>query len=331
MVTAPSRSVRRRAWLLVRMAVTSGLLLWIAVSVDWDDFRQRLLLLPPAIIGLVLTIRLCGLFLSSWKWQVLLRVHALTYPYGTLTRWYAIGHFLSQFLPSMIGGDGYRVYKTLGNGRHRACAVLPVFVERASGLLALLFTGTIAALLDWSRSANALSGWVSVVAIALAAGALVGVLLVAALNLVGRVLDWKRCPSAVRSLARHAGDYARHPREIVIATGISFVFQGSRIATFWLLLVGLGQDVGFAQVAVVTAVTTVIGMLPFSLGGIGLVDGSFIVLMTFHGVPEEAGLTVMLITRATALPMAMAGGLLYAFRPAASRRERPRPGSASAP
>ena len=78
----------------------------------------------------------------------------------------------------------------------------------------------------------------------------------------------------MRSLHEHSADYFTHPQQIVVAAVISFVFHAMRVMVYWLFLFGLGYETSFFAVAVVTAATTVIGMLPISLGGYGLVDGS---------------------------------------------------------
>ena len=93
---------------------------------------------------------------------------------------------------------------------------------------------------------------------------------------------------------------------------LSFWFHAMRIMIFWLLVRGLGYEVTFSQVAVVAAATMVIGMLPISLGGWGLVDGAFIVLMEMYDVPKEAGLTAQLMSRVTVAWVAIWGGVWLA-------------------
>lgn len=313
------KSLKKRAWFFIKLVVTVGLIGWILTQVDWVDFWNNLISFQWWVITVVMVIWVVALSVSVMKWQQLLRVHGLYYPLGLLHRWYFISYFLSQFLPSMIGGDAFRIYKTLGNGKHRACAVLPVFVERASGLLALLILGAVSALVDWWITGNEFSYWATVVSAIGAGASVLGLIVVGGLRLDRRFVAWKRCPSALRSLHAHSADYFTHPRQIIIAAVISFVFHAMRVLVYWLFLFGLsGGDTewalpSFYAVAVVTAAMTVIGMLPISLGGYGLVDGSFMALMAFYGVPTEAGLTVMLMSRVTALPLAVLGGVLYSL------------------
>lgn len=304
---------KKRWWFFIKLVVTVGLIGWILTKVDWVEFWNHLVSFQWWVIAVVMLIWAVALLVSVIKWQQLLRVHGLHYPLGLLHRWYFISYFLSQFLPSIIGGDAFRIYKTLQNGKHRACAVLPVFVERASGLLALLILGAVSALVDWRMTGNVFSFWATVGSAAGAGAGVLGLLIVGGFRLDRKLVAWKKCPGPVRSLHEHSADYFTHPQQIIVAAVISFVFHAMRVMVYWLFLFGLGYETSFFAVAVVTAATTVIGMLPISLGGYGLVDGSFMALMAFYGVPTEVGLTVMLMTRVTSLPVAIVGGVLYSL------------------
>lgn len=309
----PAKRGRIPGWakLTLKFVVTALLVGWIVTQVEWDSFIDNLDKYTWGPIVVVVLLWWAMLFPSVWKWQILLRVHGLKYPFWLLHKWYIVAAFFNQFLPSMIGGDGYRIYKTLGNGKHRACAVLPVFVERATGLSALLIMGTVGAGLDYAASGNTLSYWSLVVGLVWAAGMAVGGVCWFA-GWFNKVAELKFCPSAVRSLIRHADDYNRQLGKVAWTLVLSFWFHAMRIVIFWLLVRGLGYEVTFGQVAVVAAATMVIGMLPISLGGWGLVDGSFMVLMGYYGVSPEAGLTATLMSRVTVVWVAILGGLIYA-------------------
>jgi uncharacterized protein (TIRG00374 family) len=311
--TAPAKkTLKKRVLFYVKLVVTLGLIGFILAQVDWPDFWQRLIDFDWWVIAAVLVIWIVALSVSVMKWQQLLLVHGLHYPLGLLHRWYLISYFLSQLLPSIIGGDAFRIYKTLQNGKHRACAVLPVFLERASGMAALLVIGAVCAVIDWWLTGTDASRIAATVAAIGAAVGVVGLVVAWALRLDRWMIDWPRTPSPVRALLVHSAEYFDHPKQVLIAAVISFAFHGMRVLVYSLLLYGLGHPLPFTQVAVVTAATTVIGMMPISLGGYGLVDGSFIGLLhAMYGVPVEVGLSVMLMTRATSLPIAVTGGFLY--------------------
>ncbi|MGD8854516.1 MAG: lysylphosphatidylglycerol synthase domain-containing protein, partial [Gammaproteobacteria bacterium] len=123
-------SIGRKLLFAVKLTITLTLLAWIIVIIDWHLFWSNLTQIDAYIILIVVASRFLGVAISTYKWQQLLAVHGLRYQFGQLHRWYLAGMFLSTFLPTTIGGDGYRIYKTLDNPRAKSCAALPVIVER---------------------------------------------------------------------------------------------------------------------------------------------------------------------------------------------------------
>ncbi|MEM6457951.1 MAG: lysylphosphatidylglycerol synthase transmembrane domain-containing protein [Planctomycetota bacterium] len=296
----------------MKLIVTVGLIAAIVRHVEWAGFARYVGDYPVWLIAAVVGLWAAMMLPSVEKWRALLAVHGLRYPFGRLLRWYFIGSFYNQVLPTMVGGDAYRVLKTLDNGRHRACAVLPVFIERVTGLSSLVAMGAAAAAWDWAETGHAVSGVSAVAGAGFVAAVAVGGA-VWARGWLGGLAARRWCPGPVRSLVRYGDDLRRRPGVLLYTVGLSVAFHLMRVLIFWLLLWGIGADVGFGRVTVVAAATMVIGMLPISLGGWGLVDGAFLVLMEAYGVPAEAGLTAALMSRVTVVWVALAGGLMALF------------------
>ena len=295
---------------LLKLAATLLIFGGIAWYVDLQEMAEKIRAFPMRLIGLVLLLWIVQFFLSVCKWDQLLKVHGLHYSFAALSRWYAIGYFYNQLLPSIIGGDGYRIFKTMRNGRHRACAVLPVFLERLSGVAALWILGTLAGAVDFAIHGNEFSYWAMVVGGSGCGVGLLGGVVWCLTTWHRRLLQWRRTPNVLRVLAGHSAEYLQHPMRCFWAGLISFVFHGGRGLIYWILLWGLDVPISILPVLVVLAATTVISMLPISLGGYGLIEGSFMACMIYYGVDPEAALTAMLVMRATTLPIAAVGGLL---------------------
>ena len=71
-------------------------------------------------------------------------------PAGKLFLSYLVGQFFNFFLPTTVGGDIFRIYDTrhLSQGAARSATI--IFIERLSGLFALL---VIACLAAWACNA----------------------------------------------------------------------------------------------------------------------------------------------------------------------------------
>lgn len=303
--------LRRRALLLLKLSVTIGLSLWIVSLVDWSQFWSILIASKLSVIGLVVLMRFFGLTISSFKWQQLLAIHGLRYRLSQLVRWYLVATFLNHFLPTSIGGDGYRIYKTWHNGRGKACAVVAILVERATGLAALALLGYAAAIATYLSRGDPVAGTIAVggtIGLPLAAGA---VWLSIRLRLLGVLTRSRFWPAKLTELSALAGDFRDHPQKSALVGVISFVFHVNKILVVWLLLYALGARANLLELTVAILAVEVIGLLPISLGGLGVVEGSFIYVMGHYGVSQEIGLATILLMRVLMVPYSLIGAGLY--------------------
>ncbi|XAL98738.1 lysylphosphatidylglycerol synthase transmembrane domain-containing protein [Phycisphaeraceae bacterium D3-23] len=307
----PALRWRKRLMFFIKLVITAALVGWIIAAVDWADVGQRLAGMSWVVIAVVLLIWTGCVIGSAMKWQQLLAVHGAPYRLWTLVRWYFIGFFLGQFLPSMIGGDAYRVYKTLDNPAGKTSAVLAIFVERATGMLALLALGWVAAVILLVQTGDDVARWLVFFGGGCAVAGLVTMAVMMRFKLLGKIARHRRCPGKLRVLIERAWEYREHPGRMAIVALLSFLFHGSRAGLYFLLFWAIAEPQGLMQLTIVMAVTTVVSMLPISLNGYGLVDGSFIYLMHQYGASEAAGTTVMVLIRVTTIPVALVGGLFY--------------------
>lgn len=305
---APAR--RHPALMLLRAVGTLALVAWIITVMDWGQVWTALQGADWRLLVVVLALLAIGPVLSAYKWQQLLVIHGLRFPLGTLSRWYVAAIFLSQFLPTTIGGDAYRIIKTVQGPRSRSRAVLAVVVERASGMAALAAMGYVAAVALHQRTGDPLAGAVVVVG---AVGAVLGGLL-AWLLLRVPVAAANRWAWAARFsawLATIWTEFRAHPREVGRALVLSFAFHLDRIAVIWATLAALGHPPGLFELTVATTIVEVVSFLPISLGGFGVAEGSFVYVMGHFGANPEAALAGMLLIRVLLVPLHLVGACCY--------------------
>ena len=289
---------------MLRVVVSLALLVVLFFSIDWSTVPAYAERLTPALAVLVIAIFAAQLAISSWKWQWALRIHRLYYPYPLLTRVLVIGFFLNNFLPTQIGGDAYRVYRTLPPVPPKSRAISAVILERVVGFSALLCLGLIGAMALYSSNALArayvlLAGCAAVVAVSVFA-------------LVGpRVLRSKKLAPVtdnLRAICAARGEW-------VPLIALSFLFQAQAVFVLYALFNALGAPVSFAQAALIGAAAGIATIVPFSINGLGVVEATIAGTAAAVGVSYEAGLVIAVLMRLLLLPLTLAAGLLYAFEP----------------
>ena len=309
---APGRSAARdRLVLTLKLAVAVGLFALLFSQVGLGELWRNLSSARPGPLLLALFFIFANLVLSAYKWQLLLEVHGLSYPAMQVQRWFFIASFLNQCLPSTIGGDAYRIYKTLGNARHRACSVLAVFMHRLTGMASWLVLGYVAVVVVYLRDGTPLMGALALAGAVAAAAGLVGLVLTIRLRLTDRALAHRWCPSALASLIRYSGDYRHAPGRMTVVMAASFIYHVQRVALLWLAIRALGSDFDPLHLTASLVAADAVGMLPISLGGLGTMDAALVYLLGYFGLGHAVGLSAVLLVRGLTIPTMVVGGLAY--------------------
>lgn len=309
----PAASRRKKRLIIAAKLIVTlllcGVLIW---NADWGGVVDALSDISIPLMLSAFVLMMLSVTISAYKWRVLLDIHGIQYRFNLLHRYYFIAVFFNNFLPTSIGGDGYRIYRTLGNSRSKSSAVIAVFVERLTGILALLLIGYICAILVFIDQREALSRFIVVGGTVSLAVALPLMMIGWRFGWFGRMLNSQRLPKVLKSTLEHVTDYMRNPDKSANMILVSFLFQIHNSIAFYLLLVyGVGAEITIPQLFVVLTLMNLISILPISINGIGVVDGSFIYLVGLYGVPYDAALGVMLVNRVLLVVISIIGAALY--------------------
>lgn len=311
--SAASQSKRKRLLLIAKLAVTLVLCSIIVWKADWERIGESLQRANGLLVGIVLVCMVLCVTISTYKWQLLLRIHGARFDFGWLHRLYFISMFFNNFLPTSIGGDGYRIYKTMGNERSKTSAFIAVFMERFSGIASLLIIGFCGGVIGHYIDANPLS-WTAVLIGLIAA--VVGapfIFLAFSRRFMSWLVSLKKFPTVLRNVIDHFGDYRRESGTTAKVILVSFCFHFFTIWWLMTLVESVGGSIQYYDLAVVSAVLSVVAVIPLSINGLGLIDGTFIYIAGFYGVDYEIALMTMLLQRVLLLPISVAGGLFYFF------------------
>jgi uncharacterized membrane protein YbhN (UPF0104 family) len=269
---------------------------------------KHLVRLDWSLGALAMLIVAIELPVNAWKWSWSLRLHDVRFPWIYLFRTSCFGFFFNNFLPSAIGGDVYRIVRTAGAGAERLPAISAVLVERAIGLAAMLLNGFVGAAL--LMDAHALATWyVHLALIGFGAASVLGGLLWAGLlNGVWQRLARVKFLDPVWANLRRIG---RPRAEWLPLIATSFLFQFLAATVVYLAFAGIGERISIAAALLITAAAGIASVLPISISGIGVVEGSIAGTAVALGVSYEGAVLAAIIVRLVVLPVSAACGLLY--------------------
>ncbi|MGH9382977.1 MAG: lysylphosphatidylglycerol synthase transmembrane domain-containing protein [Vicinamibacterales bacterium] len=258
--------------------------------------------------------------LMFWRWLVLIRVVSSA-PLHQLARIFFVSSFLGSFLPSGIGGDAARAFQVGRQINQAGAAVASVVVDRWLGLIAVGISGCAGVLASLAAVPDELRELTIITTILLITS---GVATLYADRVVGWLLPpangGGRLTVAIHRLSSALALYRRYPRELWLVGGLSLAVQAVRITLAWAIGSGLGITLPFSYYWVFMPLNILIILLPLSLGGFGLPQGTMVWTLGPLGVaPTEAFLLSLLFVLAGVVGN-LPGALLYAFGPS---RDKP--------
>ncbi len=282
-----------------------GALLW---SADWADVRQKLShahveWLLPAMLLLALQFPI-----SSYKWGRSLAIHGLRFRFLFLQKVLCIAFFFNNFLPTSIGGDAYRVVRTLPEEGLRSRAVSAVLLERLLGFAALLLIGFICAVISYEDYETSLVGAYATV-VGLGAASALLLFLAGRVSWVKRVLSHRK----LKFLVENARLIFSDRRGLLIVGAVSFGFQLLAVGIVYILFRAFGESPPFTTCALVAAVSGIAAVLPISINGLGVTEGAFVYTATELGLAFDPAVMVAFALRVLVIPLSLICGLVYMF------------------
>jgi uncharacterized protein (TIRG00374 family) len=257
-----------------------------------------------------------GLILSTLKWQVLLVTHEIRLPFLRLLRYYWIGSFFSNFLPSNVGGDVFRL-TLLYKQESLPIIGASIVVERLTGLCVLLCLAVLGLCIVpeyFDHGQVLLAMWLLVlslsgaVGIAVTFGARVETWLGTLLKpdrLVGRVA------LALIEVTKALTYYRQQTKAISLAVVISIYFYAVMIGFHYSVILAIEANLSLLDVALIAPLIALVSFVPISVNALGLAEGAFVLFFTQAGLSPEEALAAAVLRRLLILGYSLIGGVIW--------------------
>lgn len=270
----------------------------------------------PAVLDLAgaIAITLAGVVLSAVRWQRVLVGLGAPARLRPLTSHYFAGLFVSNFLPSTIGGDVLRISRQSAANGMRPTTFASVVLERLSGWVVLPLITLIG--LGVNPGLREL-GWASKLAALIAVSTLVLLVVVfvlAASPRLGRRLEerdgWRAFIGAVHLGLVRFREKPAAALEVVVA---GFVYQLAVVAAAAMAAEALGLDpVGWTAMLAFMPAVAIVQVLPITIGGLGVREGAFVIFLRPLGVSTQQAVALGVLIYGINLVASLAGAPAFA-------------------
>lgn len=307
---------RATVLLLLKIAVSLGLLSFFVFKLDLGDFWRALASARISYLVVALVAYLCSQLISSVRWALLARVLGFENPLKDFTLFYLIGMFFSLFAPGTVGGDVGRVVYLSRTGDQEkegrragalGFAAISVLADRGVGMAVLIWIGAVALA---AAPRYSIPVAIRYVTFALALGF---VLAWALLPLLGRLLGSKESPAWMN--LRLALQTYRGRRPVILQTMLLSLTVHA-LQSWIHIVIGYALDIElpWSYALIVYPLVGTFSALPISLNGIGLREGGYLFLLPFIGVSSEKAVAFGLLWFLIVALDGLVGGLVFILR-----------------
>jgi glycosyltransferase 2 family protein len=312
---------RKQAVTLGVRLVVSALMLAVLVakvpSFSAEDVMPERSLGTLLWLGIAALFTLVGFVLSALRWQKVLDALDIRAKLPRLMSHYLAGQFVSNVLPTTIGGDVLRVNRLSRDTGESPGTFASVVLERLTGWLVL----PVITIIGFAVNPGLRElGTATQLAVALAAATLVllvGVLAAAGSARIGGRFatrdGWRRFVGAV-----HLGvDRMRsHPAAAANVLAAGFAYQLALVLAAVAAAQALGlRPAGLTALLAFFPAVLIAQVLPISMSGLGVREGAFVLFLGPLGVASEQAIALGLLLYLLNLAVSLLGAPAFAAGP----------------
>lgn len=293
--------MRRPVTLALKLLVTVALLAAVLLRVDLGGVARALRSLSAGAIAAALALTALSVLVSAWRWH-----RVLAHLGERVSPWALVGTTYNLLLPTSVGGDVARALRASRRVRDAEHAWASVGFERLLGLFSLVLVSAVG-LLRGLTGATA-----PVLAAAAGMAAVLAALVVGApvpLRLAARLGERRAAPlsARLRRVADAWGGALARPAPRLETLAWSVLYQV--VALTILVPVAAAWSVPnlVAALYLGVPVALVAATLPVSLGGHGLRESLFVVVLVPFGLEADQAFALSLVWLASNLAVGLAG------------------------
>ena len=295
----------------LRLSISLALVVFLVFMVDIQSMQKALQSISIGAVVFVILLCFVQMILAGFRWFL---IGKMTGPFLSASSVFQINFgamFSNQILPTSIGGDLIRIELSRQRGLSVGRATRTVVLDRTTGLVSLmvllLATGFIMKELfppTWPVFT------LQLIAAAFVAGSFLIIYYEAVIEKrFSRLIyyNW------LRQLFVEANLLGREGLTTGYAILISLIIHGIGALCLWYLALEIGIEVNYLTMLGILPIISLVQLVPVSIAGWGVREGTVVTLFTVLGVEPSLGLLVSLIWGGAIAMSALLSGAIWFF------------------
>ncbi|MBL4693246.1 MAG: flippase-like domain-containing protein [Magnetovibrio sp.] len=301
--------LRRSLAIAVKLIVSFGLIGVLVQAVGVGKAFDRLLNADPKWLALASIIALLQVVICTLRWRAVLDGLEAYLRFTTAFKYWYIGAFFNQALPSGAGGDVVRGYLAYKNGMALSAVLSSLFLDRAATVLALVVL--VAVMTPFAAADLENSRWFVRVVWMVLLGSLLGLGLVMVFDKTPQSWVKFRIIKALHHLAVDARRVMLHPFTASSLMGWSVLGHINLVLVVYVLFKSVDAEVSLVNCMLLFPPVLLAQVVPISIAGWGVREGAMVAVFALVGVGAEVALAVSILYGLVMILVSLPGALLW--------------------
>jgi glycosyltransferase 2 family protein len=303
----------------IKCAISGSLIYWILRGFNLSEIFSVVHSGDTPLLLLAFSLNFVSLYVSAYRWRVLLNAQGIDVPLFFLLKSCAVGVFFNNFLPSTVGGDAMRAYDSWQAGKNKAGAVAVIFVDRFLGLLALMLfaLGAVTVSKELTASLPFLYLWLALITAALLLFVWIVFLPSRWMPVVVpqiRLSFWPKLRSALDKFLGAFVAFQGKKDALAMGLGLSMILQANVVMHYYFFARGLNLTVPLYNFFLIVPLVVLIMTIPVSINAIGVREHTFAFFFAAFGVSKVEAIALAWLVYGVVIFQGVLGGIIYALR-----------------
>jgi len=295
---------------LMKLFVSLFLLFYLLLKIDYQNILEIIKTLEYSYIFLSIFLILFGIIVSSYKWLIILKSinDKANISLLNIIKYYFIGNFFNNFMPTSIGGDIFRISLLKNVTKNYHDSFFSVFMDRFTGFYSLIIIFIISSFIIKSDSQ-----YIDYMQLIFLSILFLTIILFCFINMgpfksiILKFSGGKKIFTHFLYLHKFTSKKKIFFRSIIM----SLLFQIIVLLFNLSVILAFGYEESLLQVILIIPVIMVITMLPISFNGVGIRESMFILFLVPLGYSETSAFAIGFITYILNIIISLPGFILY--------------------
>lgn len=300
---------------LIKLLITLGVLVWFLYKSDIYKIFQSLKSISFNTIISVFCIFISAWVIKSLKWKLFLP----QYPYIKLLKFNFIGQFYTLILPGQITGEVVKAYILGKEVKNAEQVFASVFIDKITGFIGLLLISLLGLLFIYEKFPSQIF-WIFLSCIIICILTLLSIRLYYNLTLKylilikGKFSNFQNFINQIIQLLQAWHTYTKAHIKILFAILLGAFFQFHAVIIIMELAMELDIMLPLPYWCCIFGIVAIALLLPLTIGGLGIREGTFICLLGWLGIAKEQALALSFSMFGLAIIGAIIGGIMELLR-----------------